>query len=350
MNRKGFTLIELMLAVFLGALVILMIGGTLRTAINAWEAVQSRVGINYHRRSVIDLLRRQLSSMFYMEDAQSLNQNTQDPRWRNNRKDPQRDTRNQKSHPQDQAFQLPLEMSYFQGEPQTLSFVSSLSYLSDFPGQVFVQYFVVQGTWDEETKTYTFPESQGSEDEDNLEHDQMDPLLDPQERAERAFDGELLEGDLFLMLSEENLFLKQTKSGVEEEDRLSPPEDAPEEGEEESEWGEDPFADLDQGVPVKQTLQLIGPLRAFTLRYRLPKTIALNCEDCEEEMWAETWDVMKENGNYPAAVELTLFYDERGKTDEWSLEDLPGIRLVIPLYNQNNLTRDHNGVNRSELE
>ena len=70
--KKGFTLLEIMAAVLIGSMAALMIAGALTVAINAWTRVQEEVSQNYNRRTVLDLLKRQGSSIFFKRDADAL--------------------------------------------------------------------------------------------------------------------------------------------------------------------------------------------------------------------------------------------------------------------------------------
>ena len=72
--RRGFTLIELLVTVVLGAMIMLMIAGVMSSAIRSWESVQTRVSQNYNRRNVLDLVKRQSSSLFFRQDANDLAQ------------------------------------------------------------------------------------------------------------------------------------------------------------------------------------------------------------------------------------------------------------------------------------
>ena len=87
---------------------------------------------------------------------------------------------------------------------------------------------------------------------------------------------------------------------------------------------------------------LLGPLRAFEFRYRKPMQRKAQEGDDEEEDWAETWSV-DGSGRYPSAVELTIFYEEKG-SEYIAKEDLPGIRLVIPIFDTQNLQRIRNSA------
>jgi len=335
--RKGFTLIELMLAVLLGAMVVAMIAGSLRSSINAWTTVEKTSATNYNRRTVLDLIKRQSSSLFYQEDAQDLNSQSQtsnqDPKKRNAREMANVVGRNKKSTPKD-AFKLPGNANYFKGEAQLIEFVSTVSFLSDFPGQVSVKYYVVQ----EE------PADDEEGEENRLVGESAPPP--PESISEDGMDEEQfeeMEGNLYLVMQEVNLFMNQTQQRpepVSEEIDTEDPNDKEESGEEPYDVSfEDLMNEEDQGVTQ---VRLLGPLRRFSIRYRIPDTRNAESED-EDEDWETSWDVSAHNGQYPSAIEFILFYEVPGVTDDLDTEELDGIRMVIPVYSSNNL--DQRGSN-----
>jgi len=97
----------------------------------------------------------------------------------------------------------------------------------------------------------------------------------------------------------------------------------------------------EEGQGVKQ-VRLLGPLRRFSIRYRIPDVSEVDSED-EEENWESNWDVEAHNGQYPSAIEFILFYEVPGVTDDFDTEELEGVRMVIPVYSTNNL--DQRGSN-----
>lgn len=331
--KRGFTLIELMLAILLGAMVVFMIAGSLRAAIHAWESVERHSAQNYNRRTVLDLMKRQTSSLFYAEDAREMNnQTTQRRPNQPNPKNRKPETRNQRPTPgQKDAFSLPRGMNFFVGAAQQIEFISTVAFLSDFPGQVSVKYYVVQEVEDEESESKPLigetapppPEMILSEDGEEAEVEE-------------------LEGNLYLIMQEINLFKSQTRA----DDIQAPPgEEAPlEPGEEEfeEEIGYDdeiPLEDiLEEDPSVATQVRLLGPLRKFSIRYRIPNKRDVNEED-EEEDWQTSWNVSGENGQYPSAIEFVLFYEIPGVTDDIETEELDGIRMVIPVYSSNNLNQ-----------
>lgn len=331
--KRAFTLIELMLAILLGAMVVFMIAGSLRAAIHAWEAVERTSANNYNRRTVLDLMKRQTSSLFYAEDAREMNNQMAQTRPQTNANNQKPNTRIQRPQPgQKDAFQMPSGMNFFVGNSQQLEFISTVAFLSDFPGHVSVKYYVVQEEQDEETDSSPLigetapppPEMQLNEDGEETELEE-------------------LEGNLYLIMQEVNLFKTQTQA----QDIQAPPM----EGEEEDQGLEQEEPGFDDEIPLEDILEedpsaatqvrLLGPLRKFSIRYRIPNKRDVNEED-EEEDWQTSWNVSGANGQYPSAIEFTLFYEIPGVTDEIETEELDGIRMVIPVYSSNNLNQRGN--------
>jgi len=336
MNRRAFSLLELLAAVLIGSMIMLMIAGSLRTAIKSWESVQKKVSVNYNRRNALDLVKRQTSSLFFKREADALSM-----QGRASVRDRALEIRRRQANLTDDngqaisdalgnqddgmeggvEFALPDGAHYLQGNIQELNFVSTISFLSDFPGQVAVRYYVVQGQ-PEEGETIADLTSTRTDDE----------IVD---------DGELmvadaLSGGLYFVMEERNLFLAA----------------AMDEG-----FGDEMNA-FDGGMNAESfdfgtqtgpgtagataTMKLLGPLRDMTIRYRVPSNTNLEDWDTEEN-WAEVWDV-EEEGKYPTAIEFTFFYEEPGVTDHLPLEELDGIRMVIPVYDASNMNRGGNNV------
>ena len=334
--KKAFTLIELMLAILLGAMVVLMIAGCLRAAINAWEAVERTSAENYNRRTVLDLIKRQSSSLFYAEDGEALNNQGGGPQSkpRDQIKDPKNQGR--KSHSQQKSvFELPNGANYFKGETQQIEFLSTVSFLSDFPGQVSVKYYVVQ--------------EESNEKDSNVQGFGIGadgPPPPPPEtvnaNGEDSGESQELEGNLYLIIQETNLFMSRAQS-QEPTTNIEP-----DEGEDETKPGDQnelsgvPLDELlDEDSVATSQVRLLGPLRKFSIRYRIPDIKKSDGED-EDSAWETSWDVNAESGKYPSAIEFTLFYETPGITDDVDTEELDGIRMVIPIYSSNNLNQRGN--------
>ncbi|MDJ0836280.1 MAG: prepilin-type N-terminal cleavage/methylation domain-containing protein [Acidobacteriota bacterium] len=328
--KQAFTLLELLAAILIGALIMLMIAGGLRTAIQSWEAVQKKVGQNYNRRNALDLIKRQSSSLFFKQEADQLEMSNRGSRGRNdNRRNNDPRTRGGQAHmrPQGQEtgeaggveFALPDGAHYFQGNLQELNFVSTVSFLSDFPGQVAVRYYVVQGQ----------PEDDQSFSDLTTTRTDNDTVDDGELMA-----ADMIDGDLYLVLEETNLFLAA----------------ASEEGFLDDESGEEGFgqpmdtmnfsneSDNMSQAAATNSMTLLGPLRQFSIRYRMPDIEGDADAAGGDEDWAEIWDV-EEEGFYPAAIEFTLYYEDPGLTDDLPLEELDAIRMVIPVYDARNMAR-----------
>jgi len=335
--KRAFTLIELMLAILLGAMVVMMIAGSLRTAVKAWESVERISATNYNRRTVLDIIKRQTSSLFYAEDAQSMNDQT----GVNGAKARPRDRKaNRQVHRQEKrkkdVFEMPKGANFFKGEIQQIEFVSTVSFLSDFPGQVTVKYYVIQKDSESEDET---PVTIGGSAPPPPPPEQVN------EDGEDEMEAEELEGNLYLVMQETNLFLNQTHSSSDYIDEPVDPESDGEDEENDREIDEVSLDDLLDEEPRGTTqVMLLGPLRKFSIRYRIPASRDVNSED-EDEDWETSWDVNAKGGQYPTAVEFTFFYEKPGITDEIDTEDLDGIRMVIPVYSTNNLNQrgSHHG-------
>ena len=335
--RRAFTLLELLVAVLLGGMIVLIIAGSLRTTIQAWEAVQERVSENYNRRGVLDIIKRQTSSLFFKSDAQAISNIANTPLiGRRPNQNP-----NRPANAQQQAvpsFNLPPDTHYFKGSIQELSFLSTVSFLSDFPGQVAVRYYVVQG---------------GDGDADSLdgvstrtEADTFEDLAADPDFEDTVVEAEELEGNLYLYLEEKNLFLSMVlradADAFEEQgdDRFRDPDEEGDRdvGDPEAETAEDTGADADLSeVTAVNQSKILGPLRKFSIQYRRPGTRGAQDEDGEDD-WETSWDVGSGN-TYPSAIEFILFYEHPGVTDDIPTEELPGIRMVIPIYDTRNLAR-----------
>jgi prepilin-type N-terminal cleavage/methylation domain-containing protein len=358
MKNQAFTLLEMLVASVLVALVGLIIGGSLRMAVKSWETTQTHIATNYNRRTVLDLLRRQTSSIFYRSEAEEYareadnsNRNEVDNRpsgvkltpkeQREQLEERAREMRGQKPketaanqrQQEEQAFkgfELPEGASYFNGQPQELQFLSTISFLSDFPGQVAVRYYVVQGESAEDgtVELHTLP---------SASEEGQEPAAEGQEEGE----VERMEGNLYLVVEELNLFLSSTLGqdelpAEEETLRLKDGEtlrDPKEGGEGTAEEDEPPPG---SEVVARNRMVLLGPLRAFELRYRKPAVRGAE-EGEDEDDWEDVWD-LESQGRYPSAVEFTLFYEQKGSTT-LPTEELPGIRMVIPIYDTQNLQR-----------
>jgi len=61
-NSKGFTLLELIIALTITAVIVVIIFGALRVGIRAWEKGEKDVDIRQRQRIVLDLIKRQLAS------------------------------------------------------------------------------------------------------------------------------------------------------------------------------------------------------------------------------------------------------------------------------------------------
>ncbi|MCB1043081.1 MAG: prepilin-type N-terminal cleavage/methylation domain-containing protein [Acidobacteria bacterium] len=334
--RRAFTLLELMVAVLLGALVVAMIAGSLTSSMRAWEAEQTRISENYERRTVLDMIKRQSSSIFYRRDADNLvrqdnssplgrrqantpQQKPVDPRMQNQN---QNRTNVRQNNVGNESFTLPGGAHFIKGGPQGISFLSTVSFLSDFPGQCAVKYFVVQVEEPSEDGSYAPPESLTA----------PEGFLDAE--------AEILEGGLWLAVEEKNLFVMETQ----QQEQPPPTVDAegkPVEELENVETEDDTEEDMsfmDTEIEASHSLALLGPLRKFSVRYRIPKKHGADEEDTEED-WAESWDFNEDNG-YPGAIEFILVFEKPGLDDHTETEDLPGIRMVIPVYDLQNMRRD----------
>lgn len=331
--QPAFTLLELLAATMMGAIVILMIAGSLRGAVRTWESVQVRVGENYNRRMVLDLVRRQTSSLFFRNDMDELNSaGGVNPEPRNPRVRVREQNRNRPMPGQDRPNlgrpnnMLPEGASFFTGNVQELNFLSTTSFLSDFPGQVAVRYFVVQGQ----------PEGDGSLTSlATSRSDEMFGFGAPDVDMELQVATEL-EGDLYLYVEERNLFLNTI--GVDSGDPFASGEASSRNGMP-TLGGTGMDSEADSGTIVStQAMRLLGPLRKFTIRYRQPQTRDNADQEDTAEDWAETWSV-ENQGIYPTAVEFILVYEKPGITDNVPTEELPGIRMVLPIYDSRNLAR-----------
>lgn len=348
--KRGFSLMELMVAVLLGAIIMLVIAGGLSGAIKSWAAVQERVGENYNRRSVLDLIKRQTSSLFFKSDAETIAQVSAvqpqviDERQQRIRR-PRRRSRSQRMAAARAAlFQLPPGTHFFKGSLQEVSFLSTISFLSDFPGQVAVRYYVIQGEPGEELPLGEVPNSRS----EALPLSQTDAELDPEEFPDE------LQGNLYLVMEEKNLFLSSTRSagdgGALSDETVLDPDNGFEDDDEEAPddngmEGSDRMTGSDlpedstslSEVVATNSMVLLGPLRKFTVRYRQP-AIRLVDEADEEEDWALSWNLDFDN-MYPSAVEFILVYEPGGLDEDTPTESLPGIRMVIPIYDSRNLVR-----------
>jgi len=61
-HSKGFTLLELMIAITITAVMVVIIFGALRIGIRAWEKGEKDVDIRQKQRIVLDLIKRQITS------------------------------------------------------------------------------------------------------------------------------------------------------------------------------------------------------------------------------------------------------------------------------------------------
>jgi general secretion pathway protein J len=61
-NSRGFTLLELLIALTIVAVIVVIIFGALRISIRAWEKGERDVDIRQRQRIVLDLIKRQLAS------------------------------------------------------------------------------------------------------------------------------------------------------------------------------------------------------------------------------------------------------------------------------------------------
>ncbi len=360
MRRRGFTLVELMAAVLLGSLVMLCIAGGLQAAIRSWESVQNRVGLNYNRRSVLDLVKRQSSSLFFRADADELdraanprgfggaNTNNRARNFAQRRLQAHTEANNPVVRQQTTGFVVPDGCSFFAGHVQELNFLSTVSFLSDFPGQVAVRYYVVQGNPEDGTSIADLPHSRSTQHDDEVEIDPDNPGFED--------DVDELEGNLYLYIEEKNLFLAATMA--DEQADNDPFADVDAERDPEGEEGDDDGAQDDHNLRQNQdehhadvsqvfatnSMKLIGPLRKFSVRYRKPGTVATSSAD-EEDDWAKSWDIDRV-GSYPAAIEFTFVFEPPGDPDDTAriaTEDLEGIRMVIPVYDAQNMIRGQRG-------
>ena len=64
-RRKGFTLVELLLAMLLGSIVVLGINAAYRQAYSVWSSVESRRPIYHNTRLVTETLRQELSCLYF---------------------------------------------------------------------------------------------------------------------------------------------------------------------------------------------------------------------------------------------------------------------------------------------
>lgn len=331
MKPRAFTLLELMAAVLLGAMVMVMIVGGLRSSIRSWEAVQKRVSENYNRRNVLDLMKRQTSSLFFKRDADQIEMSGRRGR-RNNNQQRQIGNRNNNANSRTQQaftpaesrdvggggveFSLPDGASWFMGNVQELNFISTVSFLSDFPGQVAVRYYVVQG--------------EPSDDESLLD------LTSSRTEDEMVDDGDImaadaLEGGLWLVMEEKNLFLAAAADegfGMDSNLDLSASD---------FEFGSSLGTGMETGS-AGTVMKLVGPLRDFTIRYRQPGVLMNADAEDTDENWSEFWDVEAE-GFYPSAIEFSFFFEDPGKTDDLPTDELDALRMVIPIYDARNLAR-----------
>jgi len=298
--KKAFTLIEMMVAVLLGSIIVMVTAGVLSSSIKAWEAIQIRVSENYNRRTVLDLLKRQSSSLFIRKFTVSPGGNT--PLNTSN------------------GSQLPEGVFYFRGDGQSINFLSTVSFLSDFPGKVAVRYYVVQGQ----------PEDDGSFLD--LENSRID--YDPEMDFESQVGDANLEGGLYLYLEEKNLFLSEINNDNGDTDLGGGPTPAVTGLDGNGTEVGDP--EMSGEVIDTHTMSLIGPLRYFGFRYRIPGTHGVNEAD-DESNWSEFWDLDAGDG-YPTAIEFTFVF-ENGASEDTATEDLPTIRMVIPVYDEENLKR-----------
>lgn len=342
-QRRAFTLLEMVATVLIGAFIVLMVAGVLRNSMRAWETVQERVGVNYNRRMVLDLIKRQTSSLFLRTEAEQLSGGAgrgRGPRRTGGRPtpEPNNDRNPQAAGPQPPTgFQLPEGSHFFLGTPQELNFLSTVSFLSDFPGQVGVRYFVVQGSVEEGADLMSLPSSRTVNPRGDAN------LIERFEGGTQLDYPPPLEGELYLYVEETNLFLSQSAENTAQYNGTGDAAAAQEPTIISGESRDKP--DADQGGAPSQavgtsSMALIGPLRSFTLRYRYPLNRGVQEEDTAED-WAEAWDLETE-GRYPSAVEFTLFYEQPGVTDDLPTEELPGIRMVLPIYDSNNLLRGGN--------
>ena len=72
-RNRGFTLLELMLALTMLAVVVTIVFGTFRVGVRAWEKGESDVELRHKQRTVLEQMRRQLASMstrLLLEDGQ----------------------------------------------------------------------------------------------------------------------------------------------------------------------------------------------------------------------------------------------------------------------------------------
>lgn len=365
--RKGFTLLELLAAVLIGSLVMLMISGGLMSSINSWRKVQGHVSENYQHRSVLDLMRRQVSSLFYKREADQLAQTprlngaTNTNRGVNDRQQqPQRNnsplTGGRNPNPNQiiggmaNRYQLPPGAHFFRGNLQEVNFISTVSFLSDFPGHVAVKYYVVQGTPGEEGELADLESTRSS----GSVPGGFDPTqpIDPAESMAALESIDELEGNLWLYMEEQNLFLSSAITDTLALDQTGLDQAPP------SLFPDDPFmnrtagqngagAQANQGlIPEGEaqpavSMQLIGPLRKFNIRYRKPALRADASAADEEEDWAETWDAELAN-QYPSAIEFILFYESPDGDESIPVEELKGVRMVLPIYDSQNLIRGGN--------
>jgi type II secretory pathway pseudopilin PulG len=395
MKKKCFTLLELLAAILIGSLVMLMISGGLMNSINSWRKVQTHVSENYNRRSVLDMMRRQVSSLFYKREADQLAQtprlngatntnrsdsdrrnlsnrgsdgrrlSVQEMRQRNNGNGDENDpnnsspmaggrnaTPNQMLGGQANRFQLPPGAHFFRGNLQEINFISTVSFLTDFPGHVGVKYYVVQGTpgEDGDLADLESTRSSGMDAGGSFDPNQM---VDPAEAMAALEDFEELEGNLWLYIEEKNLFLSTAVTDPDAALNENPLDQPPP-----SLFPDDQFMNRTSGqdgagaqsdenlLPEGEaqpavSMQLLGPLRKFNIRYRKPALRADASEADEEDDWAEIWDAELAN-QYPSAVEFILFYERPGETDHIPTEELPGVRMVLPIYDSQNLIRGNN--------
>ena len=326
--KKAFTLLEIMVAVLLGSIIMLIVAGTLRSTIKAWEAVQLRVSENYNRRTVLDLVKRQSASLFFRRDVDQIqsgrvtsNQVLGRQQGGQNRGGGGQTPTNPGAT--QRGFELPEGAYYFKGGPQEFNFLSTISFLSDFPGQVAVRYYVVQGEPDEDETLLDLPSSR------------TDPDFETDFEDDSGFVPESYEGGLYLYLEETNLFLNEIteQSGLEDfEDpamtafNQMDPTHVSMDGESDGEANQ------------TRTMKLLGPLRVFNIRYRRPGLQHGASDADSEDNWSDTWDLEGENA-YPVAIEFTFYFETPGQTEEAETEDLPGVRMVIPVYDTGNLQR-----------
>ena len=165
---------------------------------------------------------------------------------------------------------------------------------------------------------------------------------DYQGGRDNPFTGNLMEGSLYLYVEEKNLFL--SRNDEDDSSDLANPTFQGAPGAMNS--SQQVAGDLNPTEVIStKSMKLIGPLSSFSIRYRKPAIRRAQESDSGDD-WSEQWD-MEQEGYYPSAIEFILFYEEPGVTDDLPTEELPGIRMVIPVYDSRNLAR---GVTPSALQ